>query len=73
MDKFKEPFGARPDDLPDARGANITVGLDQPCGCGVSASDMERGFKKIPNQNTMPEPFGMMEGGFVGRARGWER
>ena len=73
MDKFKEPFGARPDDLPDPRGANITVGLDVPSGAGVNASDLERGFKRIGDPDTMPEPFGMMEGGVVGRARGWER
>lgn len=73
MDKFKEPFGARPDDLPDAKGANITTGLPGPCGCGVNASDLERGFTKAKADKTMPEPFGIMEGGFAGRPRGWER
>ncbi len=73
MDKFKQPFGARPDDLPDPRGANITVGLDESCGCGASASDLERGFVKVKDADTMPEPFGMMEGGVVGRPRGWQR
>lgn len=73
MDKFKQPFGARPDDLPDPRGASITVGLDESCGCGTSASDLERGFIRGKDARTMPEPFGMMDGGFAGRPRGWER
>ncbi|MFA5387497.1 MAG: hypothetical protein WC322_03840 [Candidatus Paceibacterota bacterium] len=73
MDKFKEPFGARPDDLPTPRGANITVGLDAPCGCGANASDLERGFVKVKDADSMPSPFGLMDGGVVGRARGWER
>lgn len=73
MDKFKQPFGARPDDLPDPRGANITVGLDESCGCGASVSDLERGFIRSRDERTMPEPFGMMDGGFAGRPRGWER
>ena len=73
MDKFKEPFGARLDDLPDPRGANITVGLDESCGCGASASDLERGFTRGKDERPMQEPFGMMDGGFAGRPRGLER
>lgn len=73
MDKFKQPFGARPDDLPTPRGASITTGLDVACGCGASASDLERGFLKQREADTMPSPFGIMEGGVAGRPRGWER
>lgn len=72
MDKFKQPFGSRPDDLPDPGGANITVGLDAPCGCRASASDLERGFVKVKDDEAMPG-FGVMDGGVVGRPRGWER
>lgn len=73
MNKFKEPFGARPDDLRDPRGANITVGLDVPCGCGASASDLERGFVRVSEAKAELGAFGMMEGGVVGRPRGWAR
>ena len=73
MDKFKQPFGAKPDDLRDPRGAAITVGLDAPCGCGANASDLERGFVKVKDADTAPSGFGLMEGGIVGRPRGWER
>ena len=62
-----------PDKLGDLKDAGCCTGMDVASGTGESNAALARGFTKVPDTDTMPGPFGMMEGGVVGRARGWER
>lgn len=54
------------DELPDA-------GLGSGVESDVTDATRRRGFEKVKDTSQLPEFFGMMEGGFAGRPRGWER
>lgn len=69
MNKFSES-NRRPDDgnLPDA---GYTTGAD--VDPGVSSATMGRGYDKVRDAEEPPPYMSVMEGGVVGRPRGWQR
>lgn len=73
MGKFKEAHGETPDDLADLKDAGCCTGMAVSSKTGETDAALRRGFTKIAERDQMPGPFDMMEGGIVGRARGWER
>jgi hypothetical protein len=58
------------DHIPDA---GCCTGQDVEHRTGASQAALERGFVKVPEPSDEPKWFPTMEGGVVGRPRGWER
>lgn len=59
--------------LPNSRA--VKDGIEGDVTGGASASDLDRGFSKLADTTTMHGPGEPLvpAGGFLGRARGWDR